>query len=162
MTNLGQKHTQYENLNVQDVLHKEIDLIQGCISRMSQHSFYLKGWLISLIAVLIAVTDKSEKTEKILIINIFLILITCTFWYLNAYFLRLERLYRKLYEWVISNRLKTYKYVYDLNLKDRFKEKSIVKTMFSSTVLIFYGTTSILLIAFLIYNLSLHVKIVFY
>jgi len=27
-------------------LHKEIDLVQGCINRMAQNSFHIKGWTV--------------------------------------------------------------------------------------------------------------------
>ena len=37
-------------------LHKELDLIQNCISRMAKNSFMLKGWSISLMAVVLALT----------------------------------------------------------------------------------------------------------
>ena len=37
-----------ENIQVEE-LHKEIDLIQGCINRMANNSFLLKGWLVSII-----------------------------------------------------------------------------------------------------------------
>lgn len=33
------------------VMEKEIDLVQGCISRMAQNSFVIKGWTITLIAL---------------------------------------------------------------------------------------------------------------
>lgn len=36
-------------------LHKEIDLIQGCITRMADSSFQLKEWYITLIAVALTV-----------------------------------------------------------------------------------------------------------
>jgi len=32
-----------------EILPKEIDLIQGVITRMANNSFFLIGWLISLI-----------------------------------------------------------------------------------------------------------------
>lgn len=31
------------------MVHQELKMIQGCISRMSQNSFYLKGWYVSLL-----------------------------------------------------------------------------------------------------------------
>lgn len=37
-----------------DILEKEIDLLQSCINRMAHNSFMVKGWMISLIAVIIA------------------------------------------------------------------------------------------------------------
>ena len=42
-----------------EILHKEIDLIQGVINRMANNSFLLKGWLISLIAVVLALSKDS-------------------------------------------------------------------------------------------------------
>ena len=38
----------------QEILYKEIDLIQSCINRMAQNSFVVKGWLIALVAVVLA------------------------------------------------------------------------------------------------------------
>lgn len=80
------------DFNIKEVLEKEIDLIQACIERMSQHSFQLKGWLITLIGVLLALGAK-----EIILVNIFLIFISIAFWYLNAVYLRYEKQYRELY-----------------------------------------------------------------
>jgi ABC-type proline/glycine betaine transport system permease subunit len=38
-------------------LHKELDLIQNCITRMANNSFLLKGWLITLIVAVLALTE---------------------------------------------------------------------------------------------------------
>ena len=46
-------------------IHKEIDLIQSCITRMAQNSFMVKGWFVSLYAVVLALLP-----EKI---NLFLL-----------------------------------------------------------------------------------------
>ena len=35
-------------------LHKEIDLIQNCINRMANNSFILKGWVVSILAVVLS------------------------------------------------------------------------------------------------------------
>lgn len=37
-------------------LHKEIDLIQSCINRMSKNSFSCKSWNLTLIAGVFALT----------------------------------------------------------------------------------------------------------
>jgi len=34
-------------------LLKEIDLIQSCIKRMAQNSFIVKGWMLSLITIVL-------------------------------------------------------------------------------------------------------------
>lgn len=120
-----------------EIIHKEIDLIQSCISRMAKNSFLIKGWFVSLVAVLLALLPK--KIDMWLVLSIVLV-ITLSFWYLDAFFLRTEKLYRKLYEWTISERAKNNKeYLYDLN-PHRFDKKvdSIKEIMFSRTLLYFY------------------------
>ena len=42
------------------VMEKEIDLVQGCISRMAQNSFVIKGWTITLIAVALVAVFEME------------------------------------------------------------------------------------------------------
>jgi len=121
-----------------EVLHKEIDLIQACITRMANNSFLLKGWAISIIAVVLALADKvinPALLSAILLIPLF------SFWYLDAFFLRTERMYRKMYEWVLEKRGKNDSaFLYDLN-PNRFKDNvdSIGKVMMSTTLKWFYG-----------------------
>ncbi|WP_058230001.1 hypothetical protein [Clostridium butyricum] len=50
-----------KNINT-TIIHKELDLIESCISRMAKNSFYLKGWYISLIAVILALLPKQIDT----------------------------------------------------------------------------------------------------
>lgn len=100
-------------------LHKEIDLIQACITRMANNSFLLKGWAISIIAVVLALS--SEKLNPLFLCLILLVPLL-SFWYLDAFFLYTEKLYRKMYEWVIKERPKSNsEFMYNLN-PHRFKE----------------------------------------
>ena len=99
-------------------LHKEIDLIQGCIKRMASNSFLLKGWAISIVAVVLAL---SEKGVNPFILCLVALVPLISFWYLDAFFLYTEKLYRKMYNWVIEQRLQSNgDYMYDLN-PHRFK-----------------------------------------
>ena len=133
-------------------LHKEIDLIQGCINRMAHNSFLLKGWLVSIIAVILALSlDEINK----FIVTITMILVTISFWYLDAFFLRTEKLYRKMYEWVLEKRQKGEKdFQYNLN-PHRFNEQveSIAKVMFSKTLKWFYGMILFLIVTAIVYYL---------
>lgn len=95
-----------------DVLLKEIDLIQACINRMAQNSFMIKGWTISLVAVVLAILPESFDLTGLSLIGI---VATMCFWYLDAFFLRAEKLYRWKYEWVLANRTQCSDYCYDLN-----------------------------------------------
>ena len=108
-----------------DNLHKEIDLIQACINRMANNSFLLKGWAISIIAVVLALSEKNINPFFLC----FVVLVPLiSFWYLDAFFLYTEKLYRKMYEWVIQERPKSNAdKMYDLN-PHRFKnELKIIK-----------------------------------
>jgi len=46
-----------------DTLMKEIDLVQNCISRMAQYSFIVKGWTISMVAALLALTPQKTNIK---------------------------------------------------------------------------------------------------
>lgn len=135
-------------------LHKELDFIQGVITRMANNSFLLKGWLISLIAVVLALNKDSLLSNEV---NIYVILLLpiVTFWYLDAFFLHREKLYRKLYEWVITNRPSNKDHLYSLNA-ERFKNQveSIFCVMFSITLRTFYGIPFTFLIGLIIYKIS--------
>ena len=63
---------------------KHLEMIQGIINRMASNSFYLKGWAVTLVAGIFAI---SAKDIPILI-----------FWGLDSYYLQLERKYRNLYK----------------------------------------------------------------
>jgi len=135
------------------VLHKEIDLIQAVISRMANNSFLLKGWLVSLIAIIIALTKDSIITTESIYFGIILLLLVTVFWYLDAFFLHKERCYRKLYDWVIENRKNTDDYLYNLNYKRFEKQVScVLRIMFSKTLLVFYGFIFTILLLLTIYK----------
>lgn len=93
--------------DLKEYMLKEIEIIQDIIKRMAFNSFMVKGWAITLVVVSLLL--KAEEKYKIWIAFIPLIV----FWFLDAYFLWQERMYRKLYNWVINNRLKTEEYLFD-------------------------------------------------
>jgi hypothetical protein len=132
-----------------EVLHKEIDLIQACITRMANNSFLLKGWAISIIAVVLALADKAINPA---LLSVILLIPLFSFWYLDAFFLRTERMYRKMYEWVLEKRSKNENtFLYDLN-PNRFKNSvdSIGKVMMSTTLKWFYGLPVLLTVTVII------------
>ncbi len=154
----------------QDVLVKEIDLIQSCINRMAQNSFFIKGWTVSLISVLIALLPEKVDVNIVCILGI---VITLCFWYLDGFFLKTEKLFRMKYNWVIQNRAINDKYFYDLNPynKDMWlevkseskvegqrvklesqKQPTIISTMFSKTLFPMYLMIIIPLIIWLRFN----------
>lgn len=127
-------------------LHKEIDLIQSCVTRMAQNSFVIKTCAFTLVAAFIALTLGRLDLYIVCGISVFMLLM---FWRIDAFYLKMEKLYRFKYEWTIKvratgNRL----YMYDLNphrAETRLSgtsESSIISVMFSKpyTLMLFYGS----------------------
>lgn len=79
---------------IMDNKYKHMDYVQSSISRMASNSFYLKGWNVTIIAAIVALSFK-ESDWRIytcaLVLNI-------VFWFLDAYYLKQETLFRKLFE----------------------------------------------------------------
>jgi hypothetical protein len=125
--------------SLKEYMLKEIDVVQEIIKRMAFNSFMMKGWAITLVVVTLLL-----KGTKYQVLIAFIPLLV--FWFLDAYFLWQERMYRKLYDWVISNRLKTDENLFDMNAY-RFKDtvQSRFRIMFSITLGWFYGSIAVLI-----------------
>lgn len=142
-------------------LHKEIDLIQSCISRMADNCFRLKEWYISLLAVVLTVLISQEFDAAT--ICIFLLGITVVFWGLDAFYLKMETLFRWKYEWVISKRkLGEKQYLYDLNPHNKNmwldidkKNERLIYFVFNRTLLPLYGIVTVVAAIILVYNLKM-------
>ena len=148
-------------MNNQIILDKEIELIQSCINRMAQNSFMIKGWTISLVAVVLALLP---ETVDFRILSIICMVSTICFWFLDAFYLRTEKLYRRKYEWIIANRIETLDFSYDLNpynSKMWIPEEDgtiksapcIVRVMFTQTLVPIYVPLLALSIFYFIFNL---------
>lgn len=131
--------------NLMEYMLKEIEIIQDIIKRMAFNSFMIKGWAITLIVVALLL----KGTEYQVWIAFIPLLV---FWFLDAYFLWQERMYRKLYEWVIGNRMKTDEHLFDMNAY-RFKDtiQSRIRIMFSITLGWFYGSLAILILIYSVF-----------
>jgi len=134
-----------------EILHKEIDLIQACITRMAHHSFLIKGWCISIVAVVLAFAGKSVDP---LLLALIIFLPFISFWSLDTFFLRTEKMYRKMYLWILQERkLGNVENLYDLDPRN-FEDKvdSYFKVMRSTTLSLFYGVLLVPIIIILIYQ----------
>lgn len=104
------------NLNEKEILLKEIDLIEDCIKRMSSNSFMLKGWSITVLGILLGFMTNLDNWKLISYISVPLCF---GFWYLDAFYLKLEKLYTRKYNWIIKNRLTTKDYAFNLNPNEK-------------------------------------------
>lgn len=72
---------------------KYLEFIQGNIARMSNNSFLLKGWSVTLVAAILALSIRAP--------NVFFVLIALlpglSFWGLDAFYLAVEKKFRDLH-----------------------------------------------------------------
>lgn len=73
--------------------YKHMDYIQSAITRMASNSFYLKGWNVTIIAAIVALSIKESDWR----IYACALLLNIVFWFLDAYYLKQEKLFRELY-----------------------------------------------------------------
>lgn len=89
-----------------------------------------------------------SKECELSIVGMFLLGVTIVFWGLDAFFLKMETLYRWKYAWVIKKRIVGQRdYLYDLNPHNRNmwldidgKNECFMKFVFSKTLVPLYGT----------------------
>lgn len=76
-----------------DAKIKHLEMIQDVITRMAQNSFSLKGWAVTLVVGVLALSVQTTNHFFFLVAYLPILL----FWGLDAYYLQLERKYRVLY-----------------------------------------------------------------
>ena len=72
-----------------------MQMVQAVITRMASNSFHIKGWSVTLVAALFALAAADDINEYFVCLAYFPAFM---FWALDAYCLRQERLFRKLYD----------------------------------------------------------------
>jgi hypothetical protein len=77
---------------------KHLEFIQNAITRMNTNSFMIKGWAVTLVAALFALSDKTHQHHLYLISFIPVPL----FWLLDGFFLATEKRYRVLFSKVAN------------------------------------------------------------
>ena len=114
---------------------KHLEFIQGAINRMAGNCFLLKGWTITLVVALFALSAK-DTNQKYFIIAFFSVIV---FWILNGYFLSQERLFRALYNHV--RQLDESKVNFSMDTKEfQTDENGWFCSIFSQILMIFYLT----------------------
>lgn len=78
---------------------KHLEFIQAVISRMNNCSFLLKGWSVTLVSALFALSAKDVDVRFVLIAYFPAIV----FWILDGFFIDQEKRYRQLYALVIKD-----------------------------------------------------------
>jgi uncharacterized membrane protein len=128
-----------------------LQMIQGVIDRMGGNLFYLRGWSITLLAGLFAISTsdvlKVVKWAPLLFFILFIL-----FWIYDAYFLSLERKFRGLYDKVRQFSEEQIDFSMNISEFKTHADKTLLACLFSPTLLGFYGILglSMLVIIYLV------------
>jgi hypothetical protein len=125
---------------------EHLRMIQGVITRLSQNSFQLKGWAVT-IAVALQVFLKGEATPAFLFVPALPVL---AFWLLDSLYLRRERVFRCLFDQVRQAPGPA-----DFSMDARAFDNtapSLLRTAFAPTIIGFYGP---FLLALMVLSFSL-------
>lgn len=120
---------------------KHLELLQAVISKMSNNSFVIKGWCITLVVGLLALSAKDSNHTLVFVAYLPLVMM----WGMDAYYLRQERLYRRLYDECRAQLDASA----DFSMNTAAVEKQTpawARVMFSRTLLLFYGTMAVALL----------------
>lgn len=112
---------------------KHLEFIQNAITKMGNNSFLIKGWLITIVSGLYALSAKDANFNYVIITYITI----PVFWLLNGYFLSQERRYRALYDTV---RVKNENQI-DFNMDTKIYnsgKNTIQNTLFSISIFPLY------------------------
>lgn len=113
--------------NYEEPEMKYLEFIHGVITRMASNSFAMKGWMIAIISALLALyADSKPKNECYLLVAA---IATLLFWIIDAYYLYIERKYRKLYNDIIYDEKVT---LFDMSTKKYENFFNFLKAMFGS------------------------------
>lgn len=128
------KSDQITSMNEKKLKH--LELIQGVISRMAGNLFYLRGWVVTLVAGILVLLIQLDGGKLPII---FLTFITVLFWCYDGYFLAHERMYRDLYNKVRKQNEEEIDFSMDINEFKGTVQNTIIFCMLSPTLRYFYG-----------------------
>lgn len=120
---------------------KHMEMIQGILNRMASNSFALKGWTVTLVAGIFALSSKDADKMYFLIAYIPIVV----FWGLDAYYLLQERLYRALYDKVRNMEEDSINFSMNTSLQEFKTEKNTFRDcIWSKTEFCFYFPLAVL------------------
>ena|SRR2546422_4796555 len=129
---------------------EHLKMIQSVIARMAQNSFLVKGWSVTLVTAVMALTLPNPN-KGFALLALFPAIV---FWGLDAYYLRQERLFRKLYDSVRGpNADPAAAFSMDTRQFDETVQPWLC-TLFASTVIALHGMV-VVLVAIVVVSVGL-------
>lgn len=85
--------------------HKHMDYVQAIITRLANNSFLMKGWALTLSSALLGFAIAQDNP----FLSLAALVPLLAFWLLDAYYLRQERAFRKMYSDVAGKKVHGFK-----------------------------------------------------
>ena len=128
---------------------KHLELIQGIINRLSTNSFLLKGWSVTLVSALFALSTSDSRANLIYVAYIPIAVL----WGLDGFFLCQEELFRKLYDRVRVLPEEKIDFSMDVNQIKGKERPTWIGATFSKTLIPFHGMLILPIVVMTIFNL---------
>ena len=126
---------------------KHLEMIEAIIERMAKNCFQLKGWAMTLVALVGALA--SQGSDKKFMLFAFIPIIG--FCLLDAFYLQQERRYRLLYKNVVDKNEDDIDFNLDtsqvIGTDEEIVHLGFCKCLFSPSVFWFYGVIAIAMLA---------------
>jgi len=119
---------------------KHLEMIQNVITRMASNSFILKGWAVTLVSGTFFLSAREANTLLFLIAYIPILL----FWFLDSYYLQLERKYRVLYNEVAKKAENAIDFDLTPPARTKNQDTNFLKSFWSRTEFWFYFPIALL------------------
>ncbi|GAB2027388.1 hypothetical protein [Lactovum odontotermitis] len=121
---------------------RHLEMIQSVITRMSSNSFIIKGWSVAGVGALFMFwLNKNDKRVLFIILGI-----TSIAWFLDAYYLRLERAFRNCYDEVRMSEEDENFLIKPIYRKKEGRLRSAVSPIFLASYLVIIIFTVILIV----------------
>ena len=121
-------------------VRQHLSFIQGVINRMNSNSFSLKGWMVAIVSALCAIYVSNNSAPNSHLYLIAALLAVILFCGLDAYYLQMEKKYRKLFNKVLESPSET-----DYNMDISGEKVSYWEALKSTSVCVLYIVVAILL-----------------
>lgn len=108
---------------------KHLEFVENIIARMNSNSFAIKKWMITIVSAFLAIYANNKEVSYIFAA----IAPTFIFWFLDAYYLRLERRFRDLYQDIVYDRA-----IPEFIMTPKDITDSYIKVLFSPTLILLY------------------------
>jgi hypothetical protein len=133
-----------------DDVRQHLLFIQGVITRMNSNSFSMKGWMVAIVCALFAVYASNSAADAAYLYIIAALVADVLFFFLDAYYLKMEKEYRNLYVKVSMHPEET-DFMMRIDKNDKGLKVSLWKAIKSPSVWILYSAMALLLVGFLIF-----------